>query len=55
MFGFKTQKTKLEKKYKQLLDEAFQLSHTDRKKSDLKAAEAELVRKQLEVLEKNED
>ncbi len=44
-------KKKLERKYKQLLDEAYRLSHTDRKASDLKAAEADEIRKQLDALE----
>jgi hypothetical protein len=52
MFGlFKDPKEKLEKKYQQLLAEAHRLSHIDRKKSDLKTAEAEEVRKQIEALE----
>jgi hypothetical protein len=45
-------KKKLEKKYKKLLDESYRLSHTDRKASDLKAAEADEIRRQLEALEK---
>ncbi len=53
MFGFKSQKSKLEKKYKQLLEEAYRLSHSDRKKSDEKTAEADEVRKQLDEVEKN--
>lgn len=53
MFGFGNPKAKLEKKYKQLLEEAFKLSHVDRKKSDLKTAEAEEVLKQIDAL-KNE-
>ena len=53
MFGlFKDKKTKLEKKYQQLLAEAHRLSHIDRKKSDLKVAEAEVVRQELDDLEK---
>ena len=51
MFGFGNKKAKLEKKYQQLLDEAYRLSHTDRKQSDLKTAEADEVRKELEALE----
>ena len=55
MFGiFGSRKTKLEKKYRQLLDEAYRLSHVDRKKSDLKVAEAEELRKQIEALEAGE-
>ena len=38
---FRSRKSKLETKYKQLLDEAYRLSHVDRKKSDFKTAEAD--------------
>jgi hypothetical protein len=51
MFGLSNKKSKLEKKYKKLLDEAYRLSHTDRRKSDEKTAEAEEVRLQLEAME----
>lgn len=51
MFGSKSKKEKLEARYKKLLDESFKLSTVDRTKSDLKAAEAEEVRKQLDALE----
>ena len=51
MFGLSNKKKKLEKKYKQLLEESYQLSHKDRSKSDAKMAEAEVVRKQLEAIE----
>ena len=51
MFGLSNKKKKLEKKYKRLLEESYQLSHTDRAKSDAKAAEAEEVRKQLDSME----
>ena len=52
MFGlFKDRKAKLEKKYQQLLAEVHRLSHIDRKKSDMKAAEADQVRKEIEALE----
>jgi len=53
MFGW-NKKARLEKKYQRLLHEAYQLSHTDRKKSDAKAAEAEEIRIQLEALEASE-
>ena len=33
------------------MDEAYRLSHTNRKASDAKAAEADKVRKELEALE----
>ncbi len=52
MFGlFRDRKSKLEKKYQQLLAEVHRLSHIDRKKSDFKAAEAEAVRLELEALD----
>ena len=50
MFGMKSKKEKLEARYKKLLEESFELSKIDRKKSDLKAAEADEVRKQLDDL-----
>ncbi len=52
MFGLfkKDPKKALEKKYKQLLQESFDLSKTDRTASDAKAAEAEEVLKELEKL-----
>ena len=52
MFGlFSDRKSKLEKKYKALLDESYRLSHIDRKRSDLKAAEADELRKQIDELD----
>jgi hypothetical protein len=55
MFGiFGDPKKKLQKKYNQLLEEAYRLSHVDRKQSDLKMAEADRVRRQLEALEAKE-
>lgn len=52
MFGlFQSKKEKLEKKYAKLLEEAYHLSHTDRTKSDLKQAEADEVRKEIDALE----
>lgn len=53
MFGFfkkKSAKEKLEDEYEKLLKEAFQLSKTNRKLSDLKQAEAEEVLKKIEAL-----
>jgi len=50
MFGLfkkETQQQKLEKQYKKLLEESYQLSSTDRKASDAKAAEAEEIAKKL--------
>ena len=53
MFGLFKKKSKREKllaKYNKLTEEAYQLSHTDRKASDLKTAEAQEVLKELEEL-----
>lgn len=49
MFGlFKNSKQKLEGRYSKLMQEAYELSHIDRKKSDQKYAEAEALRKQID-------
>lgn len=53
MFGLfkkETAQQKLEKLYKKLLEESYQLSSTDRKASDAKAAEAEEIAKKLQEL-----
>lgn len=50
MFKKKTEKEKLEEKYKKLQKESFNLSTTNRKLSDQKAFEANEVMKQLEKL-----
>lgn len=50
MFGIGNKAKKLEKRYQQLLEEAFQLSKSSRIKSDEKTAEAEKIRVQLEAL-----
>jgi len=50
MFGMKSKKEKLEAKLVKLLDEAYLLSHTNRKKSDDKTAEAEELRKQIDAM-----
>lgn len=53
MFGLfkkETAEEKLQKQYDKLIRESFELSRTDRKASDLKAAEAEGVRQQLEAV-----
>ena len=55
MFGLSNKKAKLEKKYKSLLEESYRLSHSNRKKSDMKMDEAEAVRKELENLERQND
>lgn len=54
MFGLfkkKTEKEKLQAKYKKLMSEAHKLSHTDRKAGDAKMAEADAVAKQIDKLE----
>jgi hypothetical protein len=48
-------KKKLEKKYQQLMEESYRLSHTNRKSSDLKRGEAEQVAVQLDAIEKEHD
>ena len=53
MFGLfkkKTEKEKLQEQYEKLLREAYLLSSTNRKKSDQKTFEADVVMKQLEAL-----
>lgn len=51
MFWKKSPLKKLQKQYDELTEEAFQLSRTDRKKSDEKYAEAEVVAKEIEKLQ----
>lgn len=54
MFGLfkkKTEKEQLQKKYKSLMEESYTLSHTNRKASDNKQAEAEEILKKIEQLE----
>lgn len=50
LFRRKSEKEKLQAKYKKLVDEAYKLSHSDRRASDLKTAEAEEVLKQIDAL-----
>jgi len=50
IFKKKTEKEKLQEKYKKLLEESYKLSHTNRSASDQKAAEAEALLKQIEKL-----
>ena len=54
MFGSpSTDRETLEKKYNQLMEESYRLSHTNRKKSDMKRGEAEEIGKLLDELEKS--
>ncbi len=49
-FSKKSEKEKLQEKYEKMIGEAYKLSHTDRKASDLKTAEADLILKEIEKL-----
>jgi len=54
MFGLFKKKSKTEQlnnKYKKLLKEAYVLSTTNRKQSDLKYAEADAIQKEIEKLQ----
>lgn len=54
MFGLfkkKSEKEKLQEEYKNLVEEAYKLSHTDRTASDAKTAEAEEILKKIDALE----
>lgn len=50
-FKKKTEKEKLQEQYKKLLNESYKLSHSDRKQSDLKAAEADEILRKIESLD----
>ena len=50
LFSKKSPKDKLQKKYEKLMKEAFDLSKSDRSKSDAKYAEADQVAKETEAL-----
>jgi len=50
LFGKKSEKEKLQAEYKKLLEEAYNLSKTDRKASDAKTEEADLLLRKIELL-----
>lgn len=53
MFGWfkkKSEKELLQEQYKQLMEEAFRLSRTDRRKSDELYAEAEKIQESIQKL-----
>lgn len=50
-FKKKTEKEKLQEQYKKLINESYKLSHSDRKQSDLKAAEADEILRKIETLD----
>lgn len=53
MFGRSSNdKESLQKKYNELMEESYRLSHSNRKQSDMKRAEAEEIGKLLDELEK---
>ena len=57
MFGLFKRKTELEKlinRYEKLTEEAFNLSHTNRKLGDEKLAEAEAIKEKIERLNNTE-
>ncbi|MHA7057647.1 Lacal_2735 family protein [Aquimarina sp. M1] len=51
LFKKKSEKEQLQKKYKRLMEESYKLSHTNRKASDNKQAEAEEVLRKIEQLQ----
>ena len=56
MFGWlkkKSEKEKLEGEYRKLMEASYRLSHTDRRASDAKRAEADEVLKRIESLPEN--
>lgn len=50
LFKKKSEKEKLQEKYQKLMKEAFELSKTDRSKSDSKYAEADAIQQQIDAL-----
>ncbi|HAA14162.1 MAG TPA: hypothetical protein DCE41_21695 [Cytophagales bacterium] len=50
LFGKKSEKDKLQKKYEKLMAEAHKLSQSNRRAADEKMAEADAVAKQMEAL-----
>lgn len=56
MFGlFGDKKKRLEKKYEQLLEESYRLSHSNRAASDAKMAEANKILEQIKGFEEGDD
>ncbi|MFD2561392.1 MULTISPECIES: Lacal_2735 family protein [Aquimarina] len=51
LFKKKSEKEVLQKKYRSLMEESYKLSHTNRKASDDKQAEADLILKKIEQLQ----
>lgn len=51
MFRIKNSKQKLQARLEKLLEEAYRLSHSNRRKSDEKTAQAEALRKEIEQMD----
>ncbi|MBR9999042.1 MAG: Lacal_2735 family protein [Cyclobacteriaceae bacterium] len=51
LFRKKSEKEKLQEKYRKLMEEAYRLSHSNRKAADEKTAEAESILKKIEALD----
>jgi uncharacterized protein Yka (UPF0111/DUF47 family) len=51
LFKRKSEKEKLQEKYRKLMEEAYKLSHSNRKAADEKTAEAEEILKKIESLD----
>ena len=51
LFRRKSEKEKLQAKYQKLIAEAYKLSHTDRKASDLMTAEADELLRKIEAMD----
>lgn len=54
LFKPKSEAEKLRKKHARLMKQAYQQSHTDRKKSDSLYAEADRISREIEKLEKED-
>ncbi|HBH24224.1 MAG TPA: hypothetical protein DDY13_12470 [Cytophagales bacterium] len=50
LFKKTSEKEKLQKQYRKLLEESYKLSHTNRQASDQKAAEADELLKKIESM-----
>ena len=55
MFKKETEVAKLEKQYKKLLQESFDLSTTDRAQTDIKRGEAEAIADKIEAIKKEKE
>ena len=51
LFNKRSEKEKLQKQYRQLMEASYRLSHSNRKASDEKAAEAHEILKKIDSLD----